>query len=169
MNARRMRRVVLMVAALSAGTGCEYLRGERSDRDRPERPAPILETAEQAVRRMHREECARMQSNPATLLETSGMQFYDEGIINDYRQLTAVTVLNRSRYCAMRSARGDVVWYDALGNKLGSSPITLSRSIPAGGTGTFSMADGTLTSGTIQGSGAKAQILFTQVDVVMPP
>lgn len=167
MNTRRAVCAVVVLAL--ASVGCDYLRTDRSEGERRERPAPILETAEQAVRRMHREECARMQTNPSALLETSEMQFYDKGIINDYRQLTAVTVLNRSRYCAMRSARGDVIWYDALGNKLGSSPITLSRSIPAGGTGTFSTADGTLTSGTIQGAGAKAQILLTQVDVVMPP
>lgn len=103
------------------------------------------------------------------MLETSGLQYYDKGIINDYRQLTGITVLNKARYCAVRSAEGDVTWLDDQGRRYGSTPFTLRRSIPAGGTQRFSTADQTMTSGTLECSGRRAQISFTRVDVVQPP
>ncbi len=100
------------------------------------------------------------------LLETSDLRHYDKGIINDYRQLVGVTVLNTSRYCSVRAAEGDVTWLDAQGRRLGSTPFKLDMSIPAGATQRFSTSAGTLTSGTLEGAGVDARITFTRVDVV---
>ncbi len=126
----------------------------------------LLETPEEAITRMQREECTKLATQPNTLLETSDLRHYDKGIINDYRQLVGVTVLNTSRYCSVRAAEGDVTWLDAQGRRLGSTPFKLDMSIPAGATQRFSTSAGTLTSGTLEGAGVDARITFTRVDVV---
>lgn len=162
-------RLVIVVALVAAPLGCDVLGGNQREKDRSPPPGPPPETAEQALKRMQREECAKLTSKPDTVLETSDLQYVDEGIINDYRQLTGVTVLNKARYCAVKTAEGDVTWFDANGGRFGSTAFTLRRSIPAGATQRFSTADGTLTSRTIQGAAVKAQITFTHVDVIEPP
>ena len=154
-------RLVIVVALVAAALGCDVLGGNQREKER--------ETAEQALKRVQQEECTKLRTQPGTFLETSDLQYYDEGIINDYRQLTGVTILNKARYCAVKSAEGDVTWSDANGNRFGSTAFTLGRSIPAGATQRFSTTDGTLTSRTIQGAAVKAQITFTHVVVVEPP
>ena len=126
------------------------------------------ETAEQALQRLHREECAQMASTPNSLLETSGQRFFDRGIINSYRQIQTMTVLNRARYCVVRSAEGDFTWVDANGARLGSVPFTLSQSIPAGGTVNFSTQAGNMVTGTMAGAGVRVTTSFTRVDVIPP-
>jgi hypothetical protein len=104
---------------------------------------------------------------PNNYLEVKHREYYDKGIINDYRTLTSMTVLNRSRH-AIHEMSGEVDWLDAQGRKFGSVPFTLKGSIPAGDTKTFTSDAGTLTNGTIQGDAKHAQIRFTRVSVVEP-
>jgi hypothetical protein len=163
---------VLILGVLAVLPGCntvsDLLGGDSPKKSGPP-PGPPGETAEQALKRMQTEECKRLSTQPDTLLETSDLKYYDKGIINDYRQLVGVTVLNKARYCAVRSAQGDVQWLDAQGARFGSTPFTLGKSIPAGATQRFSTDEKTLTSGTIQGGAVKAKIAFTRVDVIEPP
>jgi hypothetical protein len=158
------------------GVGCDdpdsvVLRGcQKSPPPSPRAaPPPIVETAEQALKRTQKEECAKLAAQPDTFLDTSGIKYHDKGIINDYREFVGVTVLNKARYCSIRSAQGDVTWLDAQGAKLGSTPFALKVSIPAGATQKFSTEDGTLTSGTLQGAGVTVTIHFTGVEIVQPP
>lgn len=147
--------------------GCDALKDDPREKAREKERQ--VETAQEALKRSQQEECLKLSTQPNTLLETSALQYYDKGIINDYRQLTGVTVLNKARYCAVRSAEGDVTWLDDSGRRFGSTPFTLQKSIPAGGTVRFSTEEKTLTSGTLEGAGKRAQINFTRVDVVQPP
>jgi hypothetical protein len=121
-----------------------------------------LQQAQQAA------EKARLRSQPDLFLQTSNLTYYDKGIINDYRQLTGVTVLNKSKY-PVNNLQGEVDWIGSNGAKAGSVPFTLSGSIPAGDTKTFSSAAGTLSNGTLETSASRAAIRFTHVDVVESP
>ena len=111
------------------------------------------------------EEKAHVQRAPDDFLETSDLGYYDEGIINDYRTLRTVTVLNKSRL-SLNNLRGEVDWYSATGAKFGSVPFSVSGSIPAGDTKVFSTTSGTLTNGTIRGAAKFARVRFTHVEVV---
>jgi hypothetical protein len=124
--------------------------------------------AAQAERNRLATERARLEQAPTTFLETRDVLFHDKGIINSYRQVASVTVLNKSHF-AIKSAEGDVTWSDDQGRKLGSTPVVLRTSIPAGDTRRFSIDDGTLSSGTLQGEGSRAAFHFTSVDVIDTP
>lgn len=161
---QRLRSPALLTATLMVALlACKSQQEEQRQKEKQ------VETAQEALARTQREECARLRNSPESLLETSGLVYYDKGIINDYRQLTGMTVLNKARYCAVRSAEGDVTWTDEQGRRFGSTPFSLKKSIPAGATEKFSTEDGTLTSGTLQASAKKAQVKFTRVDVISPP
>src|SRR5262245_16463079 len=64
-----------------------------------------------------------------TVIQASNPRYYDKGIINDYRQLTDVTVTNTSTVCAVRSAEGDVTWFDAHGQRIGSAAFAIHGSV----------------------------------------
>jgi hypothetical protein len=98
-------------------------------------------------------------------LVTSDFGYHDEGIINDYRQLAAVTVLNRSKY-PVNNISGNVEWIDGSGTIAGSMPFSLGGSIVAGDQRRFTQADGSLRNGTIRSSATRARIVFTHVDIV---
>ncbi len=162
-------RASLVAAALIVG-GCDLFKDERQEKaEKAKQQAQQVETAQEALKRSQQEECKKLAATPDALLETSGLQYHDKGIINDYRQLTGLTVLNKARYCAVRSAEGDVTWLDAQGRRFGSTPFTLRKSIPAGATERFSVDEKTMTCGTLEGAGVTATIKFTRVDVIEPP
>jgi hypothetical protein len=113
-----------------------------------------------------RDECKRLESNPDAL-QTSDVQYYDEGIINDYRQLSAVTIRNPKQHCAVIGARGIAMWRDANGHIIGSTTFSLGKSIPAGATVDFSTSNRTLlNSTTIKSSASRVTIAFTTADVI---
>jgi uncharacterized membrane protein len=98
-------------------------------------------------------------------LVTSNLEFFDKGIINDYRQVVGVTVMNRSKY-AVTNMSGNVEWIDDSGAATGSVPFSFGGSLPAGDTRRFSQSDGSLRNGTLQTSAKRARIVFTRVDIV---
>lgn len=110
-------------------------------------------------------ERAALLANPNAYLETSDLINYDKGIINDYRQLVGVTVLNRSHF-PVRNMRGDVEWVDDSGARVASMPFTLKGSIAAGDTKKFSQSDGTLSNGTVQSGAKRLRVNFTHIDIV---
>lgn len=104
-------------------------------------------------------------SNPGSVLNASGFETLDKGVINDYRQLTKVTILNRSKY-ALRRISGQVEWLTSDGGFVGASPFDVEGSIPAGDTKTFSVSAGTLRSGTIQGSASSLRLRYNPAEIV---
>jgi hypothetical protein len=121
--------------------------------------AKIAEAQEKA------QEKAQVVANPTAFLETSNEAIFDKGIINTYRQLSKVTVLNKSHF-ALRNIQGSVDWLDESGNTLGSTAVTLAGSIPAGDTKSFSTEDHSMSSTTLQGKAAKYLLKFTHVDII---
>lgn len=106
-----------------------------------------------------------LRDTPDSYLITSEPGYYNKGIINDYRQLIKVSVLNRSKF-PVGGLSGDVEWYSDNGAKFGSTTFSLSGSIPAGDTKIFSTENGSMSSTTIQGDAKKAKVKFTHVEII---
>jgi len=123
-----------------------------------------LRKAEEEKRRLDTEK-ERVVATPSQFLESSELEYFDKGIINDYRQLTSARVLNKSRF-ALRDIQGEVDWIDDNGQKVGSVPFFLKGSIPAGDTKHFTKEGGTLINGTLETSANRAKIRFTSVKLV---
>lgn len=101
-------------------------------------------------------------TNPSMYLDTDGFVFDDEA--SDYEQLMGMTVWNKSRL-AVQGLEGDVIWLDDEGHRLGSSRFALSGPVAALGSSAFSVAEGTMKSGTLRGGALRVTITFTHVDV----
>lgn len=143
--------LLVLVAAHTAG-GCKT----RADEER---------TTAAAIQKLEDDEKARVRSNPDAVLEVTGYAAYDKGIINDYRQVTEMTVLNRSKF-ALHNMSGDVEWVGKDGRGVGAIPFSLKGSIPAGATVKFTKDAGTLTNGTLQTSAKAARITFRSAAIV---
>jgi hypothetical protein len=113
-------------------------------------------------------EKASIRQDPSRYLESSDLEYFDKGILNDYRQLTRISILNKSNY-ALRNIAGEVDWVNGEGEKVGSVPFTVKGSIPAGDTKRFSKDAHTLQNGTLQTSAKRARIRFTQAEIVEVP
>jgi hypothetical protein len=111
---------------------------------------------------------AQLVADPSAYLEASDIGYYDKGIINDYRQVTRMRVMNRSKF-PVTSVSGDIDWMDDGGAKVGSMPFSVSGSIAAGDTKLFSTDDGSLTNGTLQASAKRVIVRFTHVTIVEAP
>ncbi len=107
----------------------------------------------------------RATSDPGSVLTADDFKFYDKGIINSYRQLTSVSIANRSKF-SLRKLSGQVEWLGEDGSFVGASPFTLSGSIAPGDTKVFSTTAGTLETGTIQGSASKVRLKFAAAQVL---
>jgi hypothetical protein len=136
--------------------GCE------SEAERQRKAAEAAATAERALFEKRK---AEVLAAPERFLDTSNLVYYDKGIINDYRQLTGVTITNRAAV-PIRVKKARVVWLTESGDEVGSSPLTLSATLAPGTDKRFSTDDGTMSSGTIQGSAKGARVEFTQIEVV---
>jgi|SRR5579859_263928 len=101
-------------------------------------------------------------SNPSMYLDTGGFEFDDEA--SDHEQLLAMTVWNKSRF-PVHGLQGDVFWLDDDGQRIGSSRFALEGSVAAHGSNTFSVAEGTMTSGPLRGGAMRVSIAFTRVNV----
>lgn len=110
-------------------------------------------------RNAERAERESVLADPTPVLETSGFRLFDKGILNSYRQLASVTVLNRTRY-SLRGLSGQVEWLSERGKFLGATPFTLAGSLSAGATRTYTTNARTLDSGTIQSSANTVRLKF---------
>jgi hypothetical protein len=122
------------------------------------------------------EERLNLISNPSLYLQTYDREYSGEdGGVGD-RQLTAVTVMNRSHF-AVRDLQGDVVWLDGAEQRIGSTPFSLRGTIGPGTVRRFMIAgpvpaggDGTLVSEKLHGalpvqSVQTVTVAFTRVKV----
>ena len=171
-----VRRAVLACAfvAISLASGCQLLEQDRRNADE-DRQRQELATATRAAEVARTQELMRVQqekqrlvTSPSLFLETSEPGYFDKGIINDYRQLIAVSVLNKSKY-PVKNIRGDVDWVNDDGASVGSMPFSLKGSIPAGDTKRFTESAGTLANGTIQSSAKRARINITHIEIIEAP
>lgn len=154
-----MRRPSVVVLSISLGllsNGC------KSD---SEKQQEVQLAAAQMVQDARAEAKAQLLRAPGQFLEATNLGYYDKGIINDYRQLVKLDVLNRSTL-AVQNISGTVDWLDKDGRSVGSLPLSLTGSIAAGDTKTFSKEAGTLRNGTMETSATRALVRFTQVTVV---
>lgn len=108
---------------------------------------------------------AALLRSPSQFLDVSEAEYFDKGIINDYRQLVHLTVLNRSAF-AVQNVSGTVDWYNQQGNNVGSIPFTVPGSIASGETKSFSTRDGTLKTETLQTKAKTGKVRITHVDIV---
>jgi hypothetical protein len=150
---------------------------QASDAKRNEVVAAALATAarERAAEQLRVEEAARVAQareqlvkSPSTYLEASDVRYFDKGIVNDYRQITQMRVLNKSKF-PVTDVQGEVDWTDDAGRKTGSVPFSIRGSIPAGDTKQFAAQDGSLTNGALQTSVTHAAVRFTHVTIVEAP
>jgi hypothetical protein len=107
---------------------------------------------------------AAVQQHPDAYLKTSNPQT-DNGLFNNKRLLTTVTVLNTSHF-ALTDLSGTVSWTDGTGASIGTTPFSLAGSIAPGATMTFATANRTLSSGAAISGKANPQITFTHVTIV---
>jgi hypothetical protein len=103
--------------------------------------------------------------DPAAFLEVKDSQSHDKGIINSYRQLTQIAVLNHSTV-PVQDISGDVEWLNESGERQGSVPFRTRGSIAAGATAMFSQANGTLSNGTLETAANKFRLKISHVSVV---
>ena len=124
-----------------------------------------VEAAKVAAQEQKAQEINAIISAPGSYLQASDYQTFDKGIVNSYRQLTGITILNTAHY-AVTDIQGNVTFLDDQGRQFGTLPFSLRGSIPAGATQVFSARDGTLNSGTLQGKASKLSVAFTHVRVI---
>lgn len=130
-------------------------------------PAPDAEiVAAKVLADREQREKDDLAREPNRYLELSGLVYEDEGIVNDYRQLTAITVLNKSKH-AVTDVVGEVAWYRGK-EKLGAVPFQLDGSIAGGDTKAFSAEAKTLKSGTLKGNADRAGVVIKTLRVVEP-
>jgi hypothetical protein len=118
--------------------------------------------AQPALDQEESQERLNVISNPSVYLDTGGFAFDDEA--DDQEQLLAMTVWNKSRF-SVRGLEGDVIWLDDDGKRIGSSRFGLEGAVPAHGSTTFSVSEGTMTSGPLRGGAMRVSIVFTRVKV----
>lgn len=104
-------------------------------------------------------------ANPGPVLQVLDWNYYDRGFINDYRELSTITILNRSKY-ALRRLAGQTTWLASNKVPMGSTWFQLEGSIPAGDTKIFSRQNGNLSGGTIAGRSSSMRLSFNPAEIV---
>ncbi|AKU93108.1 hypothetical protein AKJ08_3495 [Vulgatibacter incomptus] len=104
-------------------------------------------------------------ASPSQFIEASEAEFFDKGIINSYRELTRVSLINKAEF-PVRNVHGTVEWLNDGGDTIATVAFSVPGSIAAGDTKTFSKAAGNLTTTTIQ-TGAKGyRIKVTKIELL---
>jgi hypothetical protein len=161
---KKKRIIVEETAELDQASDQEArLKLERQQLDREKRELEARESAQRAAEQREQQMLQELKSNPGKYLRIANHQVRDKGIVNDYRQLSSLTVENQSKH-AVKSIRGTVEWIDGAGNVAGSTAFSVEGTITAGDTKTFERGRG-LTSGTIQSDGT-ARIRFDSLEIV---
>ncbi len=164
LNPRRRGQLAAVVTATSVIlAGCK----DYSRAPDPEKKADLKEAAENVAEEKEAKEKRDLVNDPARFLEVVDWTYRDDGIINSYRQMATVRVINKSKY-AVRDVAGEVDWLDAQDQKLASMPFSLKGSIPAGDTKQFALSDRTLTNGTVKLAAKKGRVRFLSLRLVEP-
>lgn len=104
-------------------------------------------------------------ANPTRWLQTSGLQIFNKGILNSYRQMQRMTVTNTSAY-PLRDLQGTIDWLDGAGASTGTTPFAIEGALPAGDSKAFSTFDRSLSSGTVESRANTVRITFTHAAIV---
>jgi hypothetical protein len=160
----------LLAAALLAFTG---IAGCTSQAEKQAEAARIAATkqaevqaaaaAAEAARKAQAKQA--LLTNPSNFIEASGAEFFDKGIINTYRELTKVSLMNKAEF-PVRSVKGSVEWLDGSGNTIATVAFSVPGSIAAGDSKTFSHSDRTLETTTIQTDAKKYRIKVTSLETL---
>ncbi len=142
-------------------------RPRRSDDESTHSNKPSEEDLQAALAAKEKKEKQDLRAHPQRYLESSETMYRDDGIINSYRQLSSMRVMNKSAF-AVRDVSGEVDWLTEQDQKVATMPFTLKGSLPAGDTKTFSLKDGTLSNGTVKTGATKAQVRFLSLGLVSP-
>lgn len=156
--------LVAVLIMLVGGVGYVFYQ-KRVEEGAREQALAMQRAAEQAEVKRRVDQRAEVLQNPTGFLEVSEIAFFDKGIINDYRQLTGFTLLNKSPF-PLKDLKGTVEWVSNDGESAGSTPFSLHGSISAGDTKKFSTSSGTMKSGTVQTGASKLRIKFEHVAIV---
>jgi len=153
------RGLFALVAGALLTSGCQ------SEAERAAKAAAAQAAAERTLFDQRRNE---VLAKPGAFLTYESPEMFDKGIINSYRQLIAVTIVN-SAAVTVSVEKARVVWLTEQGEEVGSSPLTfIGGTLAPGMRKRFSTSDSSLTSGTIQGEAKKVRLEFTGVQVPVP-
>jgi len=125
--------------------------------------AHALAEAKEDEQKAAAEARADVLANPGKYLKASDPRTYDKGIINSYRQLVGLTVLNTSKF-PLTNVTGTVTWMSG-GATLGTTPFQITGSIAPGQSESFTQAAGTLSAPTTIQGAATPQIAFTHATI----
>ena len=157
---------IVLLALLPVALGCKSEAQQVADQE-----ALVRKAEENLKREAALKEAAlkrQIRSTPGAFLEATDLGAFDKGVLNSYRQLTKVTVKNKTRY-ALDGIKGEVEWLDDQGVVREKTLVRLKRSIPAGDTKVFSTGDGSMDSGTTESHAHKYVLKFTSASVIESP
>lgn len=106
----------------------------------------------------------QFQLNPGGFLIASNLQVDKSGLISSYRQLSQITISNKSSIAA-KNVSGEVTWSDSAGKSAGSTTFSTTGVVPAGGSQTFSKSAGTLNTTKLQTKADVAHARIAHADV----
>ena len=156
--------LVAILVLLVGGVGYFFYQ-QRVEEEAREQALAVQRAAEQAEVKRRADQREEVLRNPNGFLETSEITSFDKGILNNYRQLTGFTLLNKSPF-PLKELKGTVEWVNDDGESAGSTPFSLQGSISAGDTKKFSTSNGTMKSGTLQTGASKLRLKFEHVAIV---
>jgi len=108
---------------------------------------------------------AQIQNSPNSVLKVTDYAIFDKGIINSYRQISQMTVVNKSTY-SLTEIKGEIAWQRDDGSVAGKIPFVINKPIPAGDSKTFSTSDGSLENNTLQTVAKKPVFRFTSARIL---
>jgi hypothetical protein len=161
------------IAAVAASSAAVAAAAAQAEKDKASATAAASQAAVQAAALQAQKDVATkakaaadlradVQQNPSKYLQVSAPQAGTHGILNKTSELGALTVLNASPF-ALTGLHGTATWSDGS-----TTPFTLSGSIPAGATVTFTTANGTLAGKPAGGRVTPQQFAFAPATVVAP-
>lgn len=156
---------LLLVLVTLIGIGGVFAYQEATQAAAKEQARAMQQAAERAEIQRKAQQRAEVLGNPNAFLKVSDVQIYDEGILNEYRQLSGFTVTNRSPL-PLHEIKGTVEWFNKSGESTGVTPFSVKGALPAGDMKTFSSREGTLKSGTLQSAATSTRIVFEHVAIV---
>jgi hypothetical protein len=157
------RAVFLVVGVMLSALGCKSETQQQADQQ------AILRQAEEHLKEEKALEEARLKrqilANPNAYLQVSGLNAFDKGILDSYRQLTTMTVMNKTTY-PLTAFTGEVHWLSDQNEVREVTIFRLRGSLAPGDTKTFKTADGSLDTGTTESHAHKYEVSFKQVKFV---
>jgi hypothetical protein len=104
-------------------------------------------------------------NNPGAFLEAAQFETFNKGILSSYRQLTKMTVTNKTKY-PLTSLSGEVHWYSDAGDVREKTMFRVKGSLAGGDSKVFSTGDGSLESGTTESHAKKLRVVFDSAKIV---